>query len=441
MQAAIKFTPFAYTEKQNIYVRGAYMKIHTVTRGESIRSVAEQYGVPESRILFDNELDTSQKLYPMQTLVIGEPTRTDSVRGGDTPERIAARNDTDVLALLQNNPRLAAAGLVPAQPLNIEYDKGGERPIFVHAYSGTASDAALQKRLPLISALSVQNAALLQSGKLQLLDAAARIAALARKFRAQPILCIEANDAYGRYDAGAVSQILSAPRQTERFIQSAMHAAKAGGFNGMELDFLPTPGGDGARLCELTLALAGLCEESGLHLFLPWLPNLPQAPTVAESQMDTASLVPMQSYLYDNGKAASAAAPLDRMREALSKDFAVRYAKKLLLGIPTFGIDYTRAANGYRKRAVEADTHLRSLAPPPEIEFDEAAMAPRATYNENVHHAPTPHTLCFEDARAFAAKLELAKQFGLCGVSVCSLGYDAPLFWQVLNQTCTVAKC
>ena len=116
------------------------MKIHTVERGESIRSVAELYGVPESRILFDNELDPHHRLYPGQTLIIGEPTRTDSVRGGDTLERIAKRNDTDVLTLLQNNPHLAAAGLVPSQPLNIAYDRKNSRCIPVHAYSDTAEE-------------------------------------------------------------------------------------------------------------------------------------------------------------------------------------------------------------------------------------------------------------------------------------------------------------
>ena len=108
--------------------------------------------------------------------------------------------------------------------------------------------------------------------------------------------------------------------------------------------------------------------------------------------------------------------------------------------MPTFGIDYTRAANGYRKRAVEPEPLLRTLVPPPEIRFDETAGTPRATYSEDVRHSPTTHMLCYEDAHSYAAKLALVKQLGLCGVSVCSLAYDAPVFWQLLNQTCTVAK-
>ena len=208
------------------------MKIHTVERGESIRSVAELYGVPESRILFENELDPHRKLYHGQTLIIGEPTCTDSVRGGDTLERIAKRNDTDVLTMLQNNPHLAAAGLLPSQPLNIAYDRKENRCIPVHAYSGTAEETILRKRLPLVSVLSVQNAALLQSGRVQLLECAPRLAALAREYRTLPILCIEATDAYGRHDTGAAVQILSSPNLTERFIRSTLEAVKAGGFAG-----------------------------------------------------------------------------------------------------------------------------------------------------------------------------------------------------------------
>jgi len=38
----------------SVYEQGASMKIHSVSLGEGIRTIAEQYGVPESRILFDN---------------------------------------------------------------------------------------------------------------------------------------------------------------------------------------------------------------------------------------------------------------------------------------------------------------------------------------------------------------------------------------------------
>lgn len=416
------------------------MKIHTVERGESIRSVAELYGVPESRILFDNELDPHHRLYPGQTLIIGEPTCTDSVRGGDTLERIAKRNDTDLLTMLQNNPHLAAAGLLPSQPLNIAYDRKENRCIPVHAYSGTAEETILRKRLPLVSVLSVQNAALLQSGCVQLLECAPRLAALAREYRTLPILCIEATDAYGRHDTGAAVQILSSPNLTERFIRSTLEAVKAGGFAGAELLIMPVPAGDGGRLTELLLALAGRFEECGLYLLAPWLPNLPQTDSMVENRMDIADFVPIRNYLFDDGKSASPAAPLDRIEAALAADFVPKYAKKLLLGIPSFGIDYTQAAAGYRKRAVPAEQICRTLAAPPDVHFDETTQTPFAVYTEDAYHCPVGHTLCYEDARSLAAKLAVVKKNGLCGISICSLAYDTPVLWQLLNQTYKVAK-
>lgn len=416
------------------------MKIHTVERGESIRSVAELYGVPESRILFDNELDPHHRLYPGQTLIIGEPTRTDSVRGGDTPERIAKRNDADVLTLLQNNPHLAAAGLVPSQPLNIAYDRKNSRCIPVHAYSDTAEESTLRKRLPLVSVLSVQNAALLQSGRVQLLESAQRLAALAREYRTLPILCIEAVDAYGRYDTGAVVQILSSPNLTERFIRSTLEAVKAGGFAGAEFLFMPVPACDEGRLTELLLALSGRFEECGLYLLAPWLPNLPQADSVVENMMDIADFVPIRNYLFDDSKNASPAAPLDRIEAALTAEFVPKFAKKLLVGIPTFGIDYTQAAVGYRKRAVSAEHICRTLTTPPDVRFDETAQTTFAVYTEDAYHCPVGHTLCYEDAHSLAAKLAVVEKYGLCGISVCSLAYDIPVFWQLLNQTYKVAK-
>lgn len=416
------------------------MKIHTVERGESIRSVAELYGVPESRILFDNELDPHRRLYPGQTLIIGEPTCTDSVRGGDTLERIAKRNDTDLLTMLQNNPHLAAAGLLPSQPLNIAYDRKENRCIPVHAYSGTAEETILRKRLPLVSVLSVQNAALLQSGRVQLLECAPRLAALAREYRTLPILCIEATDAYGRHDTGAAVQILSSPNLTERFIRSTLEAVKAGGFAGAELLIMPVPAGDGGRLTELLLALAGRFEECGLYLLAPWLPNLPQTDSMVKNRMDIADFVPIRNYLFDDGKSASPAAPLDRIEAALAADFVPKYAKKLLLGIPSFGIDYTQAAAGYRKRAVPAEQICRTLAAPPDVHFDETTQTPFAVYTEDAYHCPVGHKLCYEDARSLAAKLAVVEKNGLCGISICSLAYDTPVLWQLLNQTYKVAK-
>ena len=65
------------------------MVIHTVRKGDSIYSIAREYGVPPSRIITDNMLENPSKLAVGQSLVILFPTQTHTVRGGDTLQSIA----------------------------------------------------------------------------------------------------------------------------------------------------------------------------------------------------------------------------------------------------------------------------------------------------------------------------------------------------------------
>ena len=417
------------------------MIIHTVEDGDTVYSISKQYGIPESRLVIDNALIPERKLIPGQALLVSKPTRTDVVRGGDSIGSVAERNEISVLSLLQNNPMLSASELTPSQTLNIRYDKSESKPILVHAYTGAASDADIAKRLPYISMLSVQNAARLQNGEVTPMGNRAPLLAAAKKYRVLPFLCIESTDEYGRYGENAVSQILSSPDNTERFIQSAVNTAKSGGYGGVEVVLPPASGGDAYRFAELLLALEGVCEEQGLRLASPWMPFADIAPHILENQIDTADLTPIWSYLWDDEKSAAPAAPYAKTEALLGADFVPKHAAKLLLGIPTFGIDYTKSANGYRKRIVGAgDALLKANAPTLSAKFDDESRTPYVVYTEDEHRFPVEHILRYEDARSYFEKLGLVDKFGLGGVSVQSLEHDAPVFWQMLNQRYEIAK-
>lgn len=417
------------------------MKIHTVCLGDSIRSVAEQYGIPESRILFDNEIVQHQRLFPGQTLVIGEPTRTDSVRGGDTLQKIAARNEIDVLTLLQCNPYLASHTPTPSQPLNIAYAQGSQN-LLVHAYSGTEDDAILKKRLPLITVLSVQNVTTLQNGELHLTAHAHSLAALARRYRALPVLCVDLGGPYGQNGQNGsweLTRIFSERSQLDRFAAGITAAAKGGGFCGIEPMLPPAPDADAAQIEMLFSALAACCEREGLYLLASLYADMQTSETAERSMLKTVSFASLRSCPREDDIPA-AAAPLDRVRKAIAKRQVTRFAEKLLLGIPTFGVDYTRTANGYRRRIADAAEICRGQFPFPEIAFDKKSRTPCARYSESVRHTPVLHLLHYEDARSLAAKLALVAEYGLAGISICSLTYDIPALWQLLNQTCRVAK-
>lgn len=98
------------------------MVIHTVRKGDSIYSIAREYGVPPSRIITDNMLENPSKLAVGQSLVILFPTQTHTVRGGDTLQSIARMYGLTLNELYRNNPILGGVPTIyPGQVLNISY--------------------------------------------------------------------------------------------------------------------------------------------------------------------------------------------------------------------------------------------------------------------------------------------------------------------------------
>ena len=64
------------------------------------------------------------------------------------------------------------------------------------------------------------------------------------------------------------------------------------------------------------------------------------------------------------------------------------------------------------------------------IRFDEAAQSPWFRY---VDDSGQEHEVWFEDARSIRAKLDLARTYGLRGVSYWNLMRPFPQNWAVLN--------
>ena len=133
------------------------MVIHTVQSGETIQSIARQYGVPPGRIINDNELESPETLVPGQTLVILFPSETYVVQGGDTLYTIAREFGVSVNQLWRNNPSLGGMSAVyPGQVLVISYNQPKIGTIYTNGYAYPFIDRAiLRKTLPYLSYLSI----------------------------------------------------------------------------------------------------------------------------------------------------------------------------------------------------------------------------------------------------------------------------------------------
>ena len=65
------------------------MIIHVVQQGETLVSIANQYGVTPERLIIDNELPNPENLVVGQSMIVRIPTQVHTVVEGDTLNEVA----------------------------------------------------------------------------------------------------------------------------------------------------------------------------------------------------------------------------------------------------------------------------------------------------------------------------------------------------------------
>ncbi len=413
------------------------MIIHIVTPEDTVYSISKQYGVPESRIITDNFWDPSKKLISGQALIISHPCKTCIVRGGDTLQSIAKENNISVLSLLQNNPNILDKKPLPSQTLNLMYDKSNARQIAVAAYTGSATSRSIEKYLPYITLLLVQNAAHLNNNKIAVSPLISEFALLAKKYRSMPILSIECNTKQDKYKNTCMENILSSPSDTEFFINEAVKIAKSSGYAGIELNFSGISDKDKYAFTDMLLALTDICKENNMCCLSTLLPFV-AFDSSEENIADIADILSLWNYIYDDN--LSSAAPYDKAKEALEHDLLKSINKKLLLGIPTFGTDYTMTNSDYIKRTISSSDGIKFASfATASTSFDDSSQTPAITFRET-GKSGNQHIVHYEDARSISKKLDLVDEYNLYGVNVMSLEYESPILWHILNQRYNILK-
>ena len=79
------------------------MEIYIVQQGDTVSSVAARFGVSPQRIIADNSLALPDKLAVGQALLILIPEVVHTVRSGETLESIARDYGTTVRMIRRNN--------------------------------------------------------------------------------------------------------------------------------------------------------------------------------------------------------------------------------------------------------------------------------------------------------------------------------------------------
>lgn len=423
------------------------MVIHVVQPGDSLYRIAQTYHASLPLLIQQNEFREPYRLTPGQTVVVPQPVQVHTVRAGETLAGIAAQNGTTVLALWQNNPQLGGGDRIwPGQTLVLSYgEKLGTFAVNGYAYPNI-DQRVLRKTLPYLTYLSVFSYGFDSMGRI-LPQNAEVLTRMARQYGALPLLVLTTQGEDGTFSSARAQQLLRDPIARGALIENLAQTIAAQGFAGVDIDFEYIPAEDAAAYADFVRAVRTRLEPSGLTVLVSLAPktSADQRGLLYEAHDYAALGVAADHVLlmtYEWGYALSepmAVAPIDKVEKVVRFAVSQIPPEQIFLGIPNYGYDWTLPFVPGQSRArslgnVQAVEQAVQMGAP--IRFDVQAQTPHYNYWRD----RAEHEVWFEDARSVRAKLALAGEYRLRGVSIWNLMRYFPQLWLVLSQLYEVEK-
>lgn len=415
--------------------------------GDTLFSIGRRYGVSPARVARDNALRYPDSLVPGQTLVLMTGDVFYTVQPGDTITSIARAFEVTPQAVIEANPGVSPERLQPGQVLRIRGGRRIKRTIDVNGYAfPQISGTALRNTLPYLTYLSPFSHQVQEDGTLRPIDDMPLVRA-ARGERVAPLLTITNIGEEGSFDSDLAHAIFTDLRAQETLFREVVAQLENKEYFGLNIDFEYIYRGDR----ELYNQFIQSATEA-LHP-LGYLVTTAVAPKVSGTQPGllyeghdyafhgaTADYVIIMTYEwgYTYGP-PQAVAPIDQVKRVLDYAVSVIPSRKILMGVPNYGYDWTLPyEQGVPARAL-SNTDAVNLAVEhnAQIQFDEQAQSPFFYYTDEDGRQ---HVVWFEDARSTEARLRLVEEYDLAGVSYWNIGTFFPQNWLVLTSMYNVNK-
>ncbi|MDF2539399.1 MAG: hypothetical protein K0S76_2420 [Herbinix sp.] len=423
------------------------MTIHVVQAGDTISSIAEQYGVTADRIILDNELPNPENLVVGQSMGIRVPDVVHTVSEGDTLTSIAETYEVSINQIRRNNPEFTADGLQPGEVLVITFDEQeilGD--ILVNGYAYPFIDrTVLRKTLPFLTYLSLFTYGFSPAGELVPIDDDELIA-IAQEYGVGPIMMLAPMTEGGEFDSQIAHDMFVNNEGQNALINNIIETMQAKGYVGLDIDFEFILPEDKELFLSFIQNVQSRLEPLGLLTFVALAPKtsgemtglLYEAhdyPTIGAVADYVLLMTYEWGYTYGPPMATS---PLNNMRRVLDYGVSVIDRNKILMGVPNYAYDWplpfvrgeTAAESISNQEAIE-----RAAQYGVNIQFDEQAQSP--FYNYTTEEG-VQHVVWFDDVRSMNAKLRLIPEYNLTGAGVWQVMNFFPGLWLVENNLFTL---
>lgn len=418
------------------------MIIHVVAPGDTIESIANQYGVSAFQIISDNELSEPERLVVGQTLVILFPAQTHTVSAGETLSSIALQYGISTNALYRYNPQLRGISTLRlGEVLTISYTepKLGALQVTGYAYPFIDLDL-LRQTLPYLTYLIPFTYGITPSGGLVDLDDGALLA-LAQEYNISALMHLSTLTESGNFSNELASLVLNNETVQDTLISSVIAMIQQKGYQGLDIDFEFVLPEDRIAYAQFINRLREILNPLGYTVLAALAPKTSadqtgllyeghDYPLIGEAA--NAVLLMTYEWGYTYGPPL-AVAPINQVRRVVDYALEEIPANKMYLGVPNYGYNWTLPFIRGDSRAISisnvtaVDTARKYGA---EISFDALAAAPYFRYSDELG---TAHEVWFEDARSIREKLALAATSNLRGVGYWNLMRPFPQNWLILN--------
>lgn len=419
------------------------MIIHVVEQGQTLSSIAEQYGVTPERLIIDNELPNPENLVVGQSLIVRIPTLEHTIAPGDTLLSIAQTYNVTVEDILRNNPWAAVqAVLTPGQTLVITFEeetKLGNILINGYAYPFINREVH-RKTLPFLTYQALFTYGFSPQGDLVPISDEALISE-GYTFGVPPIMMLAPMTPEMEFNSQIAHDMFVNPEGQNRLIENIIATMQEKGYIGLDIDFEFILPEDRQLFIDFIANVKSRLQPLGFLTLVALAPKTSGEMTGLLYEAHDypaigaiADLVLLMTYewgyLFGPPMATS---PLNNVRRVLEYGVSVIPREKILMGVPNYAYDWSLPfvmGESMAEALSNQEVIARAAQYGVTIQFDETAQAPFYFYTDA---QGVEHVVWFDDARSMNAKLRLIPEFQIRGAGVWQIMNFFPALWMLAN--------
>lgn len=427
------------------------MRIYVVRQGDSIWSISRRFGVSQDIIINANGIQNLKTLVIGQALVIPGVAREYVVKPGDSIYSISRRFDVSPSSIMELNNIANPAALNPGQVIAIPAQAKNygflETNGYVNKPSGTEEDAKLVDDVgAYLTYITPFSHEVKEDGSLSELkdDVVLREA---KRFRIAPLFSMSniKNDAF---DTNLGHTIVTNVNVQQTLINNVINVLRTKGYYGVNIDFERLPPEDRDAYNNFLRKVVAALKPLGYVVSTALAPKTYDVKEGSwhgahdyKAHGEIVDFVVLMTYEWGwSGGPPLPVAPINEVRKVLNYAVSVMPPKKILMGMPMYGYDWTLpyTPGGQYAKALSPQAAVELAAKHgATILYDEKAQAPHFNYSDENGRQ---HVVWFDDARSVQAKYRMASELGLRGVSYWSLGQPFAQNWTVLDDMFNIVK-